>query len=359
MLNNLYASYPLVFNAFILAFGACWGSFLNVVIYRLPRGKSIVFPGSSCTACGKPIRFYDNIPVFSWLLLRGKSRCCRTPFSSRYPLIEAATALLFLANFYACHTEGWPLVLVGWVLISLLVCAALIDYDTQMLPDIFTVWGMVIGVVLALLVPALHGISGEVKAISQVYGLSVETLTRDPALLVALRSGLQAAIGAIVGAGTLLWIAILAEAILRKEAMGFGDVLLMGCIGAFCGWRGALFAIFGGALIGCVGVLLIAVLNKIFGFNLSAGKTSVGGPVALAQAESPATQTATNTEAQSSVTDGGDQNSTTGEETQKIGLGVAIPFGPWLAAGALVYFLFLREETAAYIENLRILFFPA
>lgn len=423
MLAELNANYPLVLSCFALALGACWGSFLNVVVYRLPLGKSIVYPGSTCTTCGKAIRFYDNIPVLSWLILRGKSRCCQTPFSVRYPLVEAVTALLFLACWHAYGPEQWGVVLVGWALISLLLSGALIDYDTQMLPDIFTVWGMVIGVALSMLVPALHGLSAVSETVTSVYGVVVETSVHEPPLLLALRGGLHAAIGAIVGAGTLLWIAILAEAVLRKEAMGFGDVLLMGCIGAFCGWQGALFAIFGGALIGCVGVVVIALLNKIFGFKLSAGKTSVGGPAGQAEATSdsggnvqPGSETLppanrsknanaqlgssethvlpidsethtrpegskphpqlgnsearsqqSNSETTSAAQSDDDlpsQNastqpkSATPTEAPQLGFGVAIPFGPWLAAGALVYFLFLREPTAAYIANLSDLFFP-
>lgn len=375
MFTELHTNYPIVLNCFVLALGACWGSFLNVVVYRLPIGKSVVFPGSACTVCGTPIHWFDNIPVLSWFILRGKSRCCKTPFSIRYPLVEAFTALLFLACWHAYGPEQWPVVVVGWVLISLLVSGALIDYDTQMLPDVFTVWGMVIGVVLSMLVPALHGLSNEVETITSVYGVSVEVTSKDPALLMAMRGGLHAAIGAVVGAGTLLWIAILAEALLRKEAMGFGDVLLMGCIGAFCGWQGALFAIFGGALIGCVGVAVIALLNKVFGFNLSAGKTSSNGPVALAEQANADTQPqsahaspartqdtgtqhpATDVQAQNTVTDTQSQDAVT--DAPQLGFGVAIPFGPWLAAGALIYFLFARAETAAYIENLRNLFFPA
>lgn len=400
ILTELNAVYPSILTLFILALGACWGSFLNVVVYRLPLGKSVVTPGSCCTTCGKPIRWFDNIPVLSWFVLRGKSRCCRTPFSIRYPIVEAVTALLFLGVWQSYGIEQIAVVPVGWVLVSLLLAGALIDYDTQMLPDVFTVWGMVIGVLLSMLVPALHGISAQTQVVTSVYGVAVETTLQEPALLLALRGGLHAAIGAVVGAGTLLWIAILAEAILRKEAMGFGDVLLMGCIGAFCGWQGSLFAIFGGALIGCIGVAVILIANKCFGLKLSAGKTSRDGPArdtaeapAAAPTEATATkaaqnataakdcetatkasgttakassETTTETNSGTAANASGTTTETSGttaeaEEPQapELGFGVAIPFGPWLAAGAIVYFLFLREPTAAYIAELSSLLLPA
>lgn len=358
MLEQLHTAYPWIIPIFVLLIGACWGSFLNVVVYRMPLGKSVVYPGSCCTRCGKPIRFYDNLPVLSWFILRGRSRCCHTPFSIRYPLVEAVTALLFLASWHAYGPAQPLVVLAGWALITLLVSGALIDYDTQMLPDLFTVWGMVIGVVISMLIPALHGIGEQTTSFHSVYGVMVETSTQEPAIVLALRGGFQAALGAVVGAGTLLWIAIMAETVLRKEAMGFGDVLLMGCIGAFCGWQGSLFAIFGGALIGCVGILLLTVLNKVFGLKLSPGKTSANGPVAMQNGQPAQSEQAEPSESPKQSKQPDLSTATEDNTPPKLGLGVAIPFGPWLAAGALVYFLFLRGQTADYLANLAELLLP-
>ena len=124
-LLNLYI------NALVLVIGACVGSFLNVVIYRLPAGESVVTPRSHCR-CGKPIAWYDNIPVLSWFILRGRCRHCGERFSIRYPLIEAGTALLFLGLW---HAGGWPVGLVWIVFAGMMIPAAFIDLDTMRLPN--------------------------------------------------------------------------------------------------------------------------------------------------------------------------------------------------------------------------------
>lgn len=137
---------PWFFPLCAALFGAMVGSFLNVVIYRLPEGRSIVTPGSHC-ACGKPIAWFDNIPVLSWFLLRGRARCCGRAYSFRYPAIEALTGGLFLA----CWLLFPPAVAaVGMVFMACLICATWIDLDHMIIPDVFTVGLAVVGVVLSL-----------------------------------------------------------------------------------------------------------------------------------------------------------------------------------------------------------------
>lgn len=272
-LLNLYVS------TLVVVIGACVGSFLNVVIYRLPAGESVVTPRSHCK-CGKPIAWYDNIPVFSWFILRGKCRHCGERFSIRYSLIELGTALVFLGLW---HAGGWPTGLVWIVFAGLMIPAAFIDLDTMEIPDRFSIGGFLIGMLLSVLVPSIHNI--------------------DPTGIFFL-DGIQGAIvglqGAFVGSGLILWVALVAETLLRKEAMGFGDVKLMGAIGAFCGWQGAVFAFFGGAVLGCL--LLLVCLPFV--------------------------------------------------NRDKSGEGSRIPFGPALAAGAVLYLLFAKPFVSAYFDGI-------
>ena len=228
-LLNLYI------NLLVLVIGACVGSFLNVVIYRLPAGESVVTPRSHCR-CGKPIAWYDNIPVLSWFILRGRCRHCGERFSIRYPLIEAGTALVFLGLW---HAGDWPVALVWILFAGMMIPAAFIDLDTMEIPDRFSIGGFIVGMICSIAVPAIHGIDA-----SGVFFLDA---------IQGVAGGLQ---GAFIGSGLILWVALVAETILKKEAMGFGDVKLMGAIGAFCGWQGAVFAFFGGAVIGCLLLLV-------------------------------------------------------------------------------------------------------
>ena len=152
-LSDVAAMHPLFFPTFVFILGACIGSFLNVVIYRVPAGKSIVRPGSTC-ACGTPIAWYDNIPVLSWLILRGHARCCGRPFSFRYPFVELLTAAVFLA----CWLRMPPAAAVcGWVFLGSLICATFIDLDHMIIPDAFTIGLAIVGLLLSALIPALHG----------------------------------------------------------------------------------------------------------------------------------------------------------------------------------------------------------
>ena len=237
------ATFPWFFPAVAFCFGACVGSFLNVVIYRVPKGESVVLPGSHC-GCGRPIAWHDNIPVLSWLLLRGRARCCGRPFSFRYPAVELLTALLFLVVWLRFPPA---VALVGALFVACLVAATFIDLDHFIIPDVFTIGLAIAGVALSAAVPALHG---------QTQGTAGENALA--AVLVSLR-------GLLVGSGLVLWISMLAEAVLRKEAMGFGDVKFVGAIGAFCGWEGAVVAMFGGACVGTGWITLAWLWQKTAG----------------------------------------------------------------------------------------------
>jgi len=288
--------HPWFFPGIAFVLGACIGSFLNVVIYRVPAGKSIVHPGSTC-GCGQPIAWYDNIPIFSWLILRGHARCCGRPFSVRYPFVELLTAGLFLAAWLRMP----PAVAVcGWVFLGSLVCATYIDLDHMIIPDAFTIGLAIEGLILSGLVPALHG---------QHSGYYVVD---------SLRSASASLVGIIAGSGIVLWIALLAEALLKKEAMGFGDVKFVGAIGAFCGWHGAIFCVFGGAAVGTVWIGIALAWQKV------AGKPAAAAPRAETPEGAPA----------------------------DIGLGVHVPFGPMLAVAGGLYFLFLRGWVDAWFEQL-------
>ena len=299
-LTEIAHLFPWFFPLAVTLFGACIGSFLNVCIYRMPKNESIVRPGSHC-GCGQAIAWYDNIPVFSWFLLRGRARCCRQPFSFRYPAIELLTAALFLA----CWVQFSPAkALVGMVLCAIVICAWFIDLDHLIIPDVFTIGGAATGLILSLAVPALHGHSHPLFAVA------------------SLQAGRSAILGLFIGSALVLWIALFAEAILRKEAMGFGDVKYLGALGTFIGWQGAVFSLFGGALLGCVWLAGTYWWKKI------SGRAPALGLPATSAAGQPA----------------------------EITLGVHVPFGPMLGVAALIYFFGAHLWVNAYFDNLAFLF---
>jgi len=238
-----FAAFPWFIPAWVFGFGACVGSFLNVCIYRIPAGQSVVTPRSHC-ACGAPIRWHDNLPILSWFILRGRARCCGRPFSFRYPCIEALTAVLFTACWMSFPAAK---ALCGMLLCAVLIAATFIDVDHLDIPDVFSLGLAVAGIVLSFALPALHGRQNELFVIASV------------------RSGFDGVTGLFVGSGLILWIALLAEAVLKKEAMGFGDVKFVGAIGAFIGWQGAVFAVFGGAVIGTLWFALALLWHGLFG----------------------------------------------------------------------------------------------
>lgn len=182
--------------------GLSIGSFLNVVIHRLPRGRSIVFPPSACPSCGARIRWYDNVPLAGWLVLRGRCRDCRAPISIRYPAVELVTMLAFLACYWRFGPE-W-LLLPRLLLTAALVALFAIDLEHQLLPNAITVPGIAIGVLCSLVLPP------------------------------GLRESL---IGVALGGGVLWAIGEAWYRLRHVEAMGFGDVKMLAMVGAFLGWK--------------------------------------------------------------------------------------------------------------------------
>ena len=264
-----------VFACFAVFFGACVGSFLNVCIWRIPRDESVIAPRSHCPKCERLIPWYLNIPVLSWVALGGKCRWCRTPISIRYLGVELLTALLFLM-VYLQYTQQPPvlglvslsheaLIPVYWVFLAGLVCGTFVDFDHMIIPDSVTIGGMVAGPIFSAIVPASHG--------CEVWYMGLG----------------KSAIGLAVGFGLLYLIAVLGEKIFKKEAMGFGDVKLMGAVGAFLGWQAVLFVmVLASAAGSVVGITLIALRkNELqgripFGPYLSLGAVVWlfwGGPI--------------------------------------------------------------------------------
>jgi leader peptidase (prepilin peptidase)/N-methyltransferase len=227
------ASYDATFNllsVFAFAFGAIVGSFLNVVIHRYPLEESIVFPASHCPDCKAPIRWFDNVPIAAWLWLRGRCRDCRQPISPRYPLVELANALFYLAVFlYTGPTPGFLLIA---PYVSMLILLIYIDADIQMLPDVIDLPGVAVGLAIgALALGNLH-----------------PALTLSASIVDSLG-------GALLGAATILAIIGAYWLLRRVEGMGQGDVKMLAMIGAALGWR----AVPGVLLLAAVSGTLIAI----------------------------------------------------------------------------------------------------
>ena len=240
---------PLIWIFFV--FGACIGSFLNVCIYRLPESKSIVYPGSACPVCGYRLRSYDNIPILSYFLLRGKCRSCHTVIPVRYLLVELLGGLFAVAVYlkYNITAEG----AVFFIFIAVLLVITFIDLDHRIIPDVISLPGIVLFFLAAVFVLAI------------------------PAK--------DSLIGILSGGGSLYLVAFVYRLLTRKEGMGGGDIKLLAMIGALIGWQGVAFTI----------------------FVSSATGTLIGSAVMIATRKS---------------------------------MKLAVPFGPFLAIGAITYLFF-------------------
>jgi len=253
---------PITILAFV--FGACIGSFLNVCIFRIPAGASIVRPPSSCPRCKTRIAFYDNIPILSWLLLMGKCRACGASIAVRYPLVELLTGL-FAASAIVFFGPTWH-ALAAFAFIAVLIVVSFIDLDHRIIPDIISLPGIPIFFIAAIAATDLTWQSG--------------------------------AIGILAGGGSLYAVAWGYQAITGREGMGGGDIKLLGMIGAFIGWQGVLFTLFAASAIGTlVGILAMVRSGK--------------------------------------------------------GMKLAIPFGPFLAMGAVLYLFFGKPIVHWYFGMLR------
>lgn len=332
---------PWALQGIFFLLGACVGSFLNVCIYRIPQRKSVIFPGSHC-ACGKPIAPYDNIPILSWILLRGRARCCGARFSIRYPLIEFATGLLFWGAWMLLPS---PLAFPAMVFGSILITASFIDLDHMIIPDRFTMGGMALGIIWSVWVPEIHGFTSAQPGLDKMR---------------ALVTSLE---GAFISSALLLWVGVVAAKALNRDAMGMGDIKLMGAIGAFCGWQGGLFAIFGGAFAGTLLYLPVAIWQRLKGREEVASETSESieteesteSEESMKTAEKPS-ELLKDVEAEAEVAPP-TERAPFAEEEDAPQPG-EIPFGPALALGAILYMLFFRETVADYFSPLANLLFP-
>ncbi len=202
----------------IFIFGAMIGSFLNVCIYRMPRDESIVTPRSRCTSCKKPIAWYDNIPFFSYIFLKGKCRSCNRKISFRYFAVEllSAVAFLILFSYFGITVKFWIYSLVTFSLIVV----TFIDLEFQIIPDRISIGGLILGIVLSILLPQLH----------HVY---------------TWKEGLfNSLLGVLAGGGLIYLTGVLGQLAFKKESMGGGDVKLMAMLGAFLGWKMAILIFF-------------------------------------------------------------------------------------------------------------------
>ena len=231
------------FYCLVGIFGAIIGSVLNVVIHRLPLDESIVFPNSRCPSCGAVISFYDNVPVLSYLALRGRCRSCKTWISPRYPAVEILTALIFVA--IAWRDGLTPVLPFDLAFVSALVALIFIDAEHMILPNAITYPGIAFSIIARLALPYLMG---------RPYFDDLEPLSRgllaDLPLWAA--SIISAGIGALVGGGSLWLMGWLWEKLRGIEAMGLGDVKMMFMIGGYLGWRLTIFTIFMGVLSGSI-----------------------------------------------------------------------------------------------------------
>lgn len=229
-----------LFAAAIFALGLAFGSFLNVCIYRLPLGKSVVAPRSACPHCGHQIPLYDNLPVLSWLVLLGKCRNCREPISVRYLVVEVLTGVLFLSCYahFGLNLAMLKSVVLGYLLLGLIFT----DAETKLLPDALTLPGLALGIVFSLLVP-VNDLATQIMP-----GLVRLPLSSDVSW--RLWSVLDSLVGAAVGASFLYGAAAIYLRARGVEGMGFGDVKLMAMIGAFLGTKLTVLTIFAASLAG-------------------------------------------------------------------------------------------------------------
>ena len=233
----------------VFLFGLVVGSFLNVCIVRLPRGRSIATPPSHCPRCKAGIRFYDNIPIVSFLLLRGKCRKCGEPISWRYPAVELMNALIYVWVAHEFWLGGEAFLIMA--LCSSLIVITFIDYDHQIIPDVISLPGMVAGLILA---PFF------MSALSDPLPFHLGSLF--PHAGPYLTAFLNSLIGLLLGGGPLFAIGWTWEKLRHVEAMGGGDIKLMGMVGSFLGWKSALLTIMIGALTGSIVGIGLIVLKR-------------------------------------------------------------------------------------------------
>ena len=221
---------------FIFAFGTCIGSFLNVCIYRLPLSQSVINPPSHCPSCKSPIKWYDNIPLLSYIILKGRCRKCKVRISFRYFLVELITGLAFVLFFRLYGPVS--LTLIYLTLVCGLIIATFIDFEHQIIPDEITLGGLALGLIISFIYPPLHGKISHFKAL------------------------LDSGLGVLVGGGSLYLTGLLGTFIFKKEAMGGGDVKLLAMLGAFLGWRLVVVTFFVSPILGSIVGIILKIKDK-------------------------------------------------------------------------------------------------
>lgn len=234
---------------FVFIFGAVVGSFLNVVIHRVPREESIVFPSSSCPKCKAEIKPYDNIPIIGWLLLGGKCRNCKEKISPRYPAVELLTATLFVLTYWQIGFSAF--LPVALIFVVSMIALIFIDAEHMILPNVITYPLLIFALLVRLIFPLVFG----AEFFTDLRHSPLNSLQEYPVWLVSL---LGAIFGGLVGGGFLWLVGEIWKRLRGVEAMGLGDVKMMFAVGALLGWRLTFLTIFLGAFSGAlIGVILI------------------------------------------------------------------------------------------------------
>jgi leader peptidase (prepilin peptidase) / N-methyltransferase len=254
-------------------FGLVIGSFLNVCIYRIPLGKSVVFPGSACPGCGAAIRPYDNIPLFSYLLLRGKCRACGKSISIQYPFVELMTGIAF----FACALK-WnfaPPTFVNTVLLSVIIILIFTDLHHRILPNVLTLPGTIVGILLSPLQSlSYYSFDPLARRLAPVFW---------PGNPDALLPWIGSVLGAILGGGLLLLFGMGYEKLRKRQGLGMGDVKMMAMVGAFLGWPLAILTVMAGSIFGTViGIFLMIFRHSNLQTKLAFGVfLGVGAAISL------------------------------------------------------------------------------
>ena len=274
-----------LFEAAIFALGLCLGSFLNVCIYRLPRGKSVVTPRSACPKCGNLIPFYHNLPVLSWLILRGKCRSCKQPISPRYLVIELLTGLLFLGCYahFGLTLAMLKCAVLGYLLLGLVFT----DAETKLLPDAMTLPGLALGILFSLVVP-VNDLASRIMPGMVSPAMRSEISWRMWSLSDSL-------LGAAVGASFLYGAAAIYLRTRGVEGMGFGDVKLMALIGAFLGTKLTVLTIFAASLAGSLfglSMVLAVWIKRLRRFEARGASSRISSGISSKEARRRAWQSA-------------------------------------------------------------------
>jgi len=236
---------------FYTALGLIIGSFLNVCIYRIPLGKSVVSPRSGCIQCGTQIAFYDNIPVLSYLLLRGKCRSCGAAISFQYPFVEMLTGAFFLVC--AMRWQFTPPTYVNSLFLAIIIILIFNDYHHRILPNVLTLPGTIAGILLS----PFQNIEVYRDILSERLALLF-----DPSVARTLLPWFGSITGAIVGGGTLLVVGLGYQKLRKRQGLGMGDVKMMFMVGAFLGWPLTFLTIFAGSFLGLFTGIYLMVFHK-------------------------------------------------------------------------------------------------